>query len=134
MNQTLRLHTFETNSSSTHNMIIIPDEEYAKWENNELFYIMYDWGKSAELIKKNNGRRLYNKQELEDAGLFDDMPKPEDYNKEYQYEDDYNDWLRDNDFITCEQWDDRELEADHTEYTTKNGDKIHILCEYGYDG
>ena len=26
---------------------------------------------------------------------------------------------------------DRDLEQDHNTYTTKNGNKIHILCSYG---
>ena len=31
-------------------------------------------------------------------------------------------------------WANRELERDHTTYTTPNGEKIHIYCQYGYNG
>ena len=32
------------------------------------------------------------------------------------------------------QWERRELEGDATTYTTPKGEKIHIYCQYGYDG
>ena len=31
-------------------------------------------------------------------------------------------------------WENRELEGDETTYTTPKGEKIHIYCQYGYDG
>ena len=31
--KTIRLGTFETNSSSTHSMVICSEEEYEKWAN-----------------------------------------------------------------------------------------------------
>lgn len=37
----IRLGVFETNSSSTHTMIIMPEEEYKKWESGEL--LRYRW-------------------------------------------------------------------------------------------
>lgn len=39
MKQTIRFNTFETNSSSTHSMVVIPDEYYEDWNKNELFYL-----------------------------------------------------------------------------------------------
>lgn len=34
--KTIRNGTFETNSSSTHSIIIMTEEEYNNWENNKL--------------------------------------------------------------------------------------------------
>ena len=31
-------------------------------------------------------------------------------------------------------WENRELEGNATTYTTPKGEKIHIYCQYGYDG
>ena len=31
-------------------------------------------------------------------------------------------------------WENRKLEGDETTYTTPKGEKIHIYCQYGYDG
>lgn len=37
----IRCGVFETNSSSTHSLIICTDEEYKKWQNNELILDRY---------------------------------------------------------------------------------------------
>ena len=134
MKQNIRFNTFETNSSSTHNIVIIPDSKIEAWYNNELYYARYTWDKKVkEFIEKNNGRELYTKQELIDAGFFDDMPKREDFECEFDYEYMLEEYLSDNDFVTYENWS-RDLEEDSTIYTTENGEKIHIICQFGYEG
>ena len=30
---------FETNSSSTHNMVVVEDSQLEKWKNGDLFYV-----------------------------------------------------------------------------------------------
>lgn len=139
MKQQIRINTFETNSSSTHTMVIIPDDQWEAWENNELYYVEGTWNKDVkEFVEKNNGRLTYSKEELSQAGLFDDMPKREDYgedeDEEYEYEEDLNDYLADSDFINFDRWDNKELEEDETIYKTKDGEVLHILCKFGYDG
>lgn len=39
--KTIRYGTFETNSSSTHSLIICTDEEYQKWVNGEMVLDRY---------------------------------------------------------------------------------------------
>lgn len=85
----IRLGIFETNSSSTHSIVICTDEEFEKWKNGEL---VYDGDKSL-------------------------IPPTED-NPEYENNyDEFGEYA----------------EVCHTEYTTKSGDKINIICSYGYD-
>ena len=36
--KTIRLGTFETNSSSTHSLNIATEEEFTRWKNEELLY------------------------------------------------------------------------------------------------
>ena len=55
MNQVVRNKTFETNSSTSHNMVIIPDEYYEDWNNNKLWYMRYTWGdENKKLLEENN--------------------------------------------------------------------------------
>ena len=99
MKQTIRYMTFETNSSSTHNMVVIPEKYIEQWDKDELFYIDDVYGKIKELVEKNNGRLLYTRQELEEAGIFDDMPKREDFEDEDEYNDEVYDYLDNSDLL-----------------------------------
>lgn len=133
MKQTIRQNTFETNSSSTHNMVVIPESKMEAWENNELYYTRWTYGKTGEFVEKNNGRLLYTKQELVDSGMFDDMPKREDFEDEYDFEDAIYEYFCDSDFVTADKWE-KDLETDEHIYTTESGEKLHIICQYGYEG
>lgn len=133
MRQTIRQNTFETNSSSTHNMVVIPESKMEAWNNNELYYARWTYGKTGEFVNINNGRLLYTKQELIDSGMFDDMPKREDFEDEYDFEDAMHEYFSDSDFVTADDWS-RELEEDEHIYVTESGEKLHIICQYGYDG
>lgn len=44
----IRRGVFETNSSSTHTICIVPKEDFEKWEKGELFYDIWN----DKLIKK----------------------------------------------------------------------------------
>ena len=133
MKQTIRFNSFETNSSSTHSLVIIPDKDYAAWNNNELYYCRWVYGDTKKFIEKNNGRLLYTKQELIDGGIFSDAPKKEDFEDEDEFEQALDDYLADSDFVTADTWSRDELEEDETTYITDSGEKLHIICQYGYD-
>ena len=51
--KTIRANTFETNSSSTHSMIILTEEEYDKLESGEL-YLNED-----EVITKEEAKNIF---------------------------------------------------------------------------
>ena len=116
MKQIIRRNTFETNSSSTHSLIICTDEEYDAL-NNGLLYI----------AKYGNIDEFYTKEELE-----------EKYEKDIKWKsqanyDSFEQWCYDNDYCTLDNWYD-DLEYDETSYITKSGDKINIICKFGFDG
>lgn len=135
MKQTLRLNTFETNSSSTHAMCIIPDKQWKDWNDNKLYYMRWTYGdKNKKLIEENNGSRLFTEEFLRTHGLITDKPKEEDFDNLDEFEEACEEW-EDNDledFVNCDDWE-SELENDHEEYTTESGETIHILCRYGCD-
>lgn len=107
----IRVGVFETNSSSTHSLTIVSEEDYEKW-------------KSGELLLDTD------KEEL--------VPFPKNYvKKEDAEEDDVDDEdFEDEDGVlkTYEQWLDSDKEDYFGKFTTKSGDKIVAFGKYGYDG
>ena len=51
--KTIRANTFETNSSSTHSMIILTEEEYDKLESGELYL------NDDEIITKEEAKNIF---------------------------------------------------------------------------
>lgn len=143
---TVREGTFETNSSSSHNIVIVEDSQFEKWKNGDLFYVE----RTREFVSKYSGEREidkeYGKLVLEyadDERYADEIAEAikEKRLKEYVKERiDYGDWYLDTYEIPLSYeewqrvWENRELEEDETTYTTPNGETIHIFCQYGYDG
>lgn len=142
MIQTIRLNTFETNSSSTHSMIIIPDKYYNDFEAGKIFYI-HKWNDS---LKKELGKEFATLEEITSTKWWEDNYKFDSEKTEYADDNGYDvdedaeeleeeylrEFLRDNDIIKSEGWYEN-LEQDETTYTTESGDVIHIRCAYGYD-
>lgn len=120
----IRLGVFETNSSSTHTMVIMSEKEYDKWRKGEL--LKYRW-EDKFITKEENDEII--KKLVEDYAKEYSIPV-EDVDIDdlkYKYDDDIA--------YTFEEYDDRmDLESDIEEYTTKNGEKLIIKCWYGYDG
>lgn len=103
----IRLGIFETNSSSTHSLVIGTPEQIEKWENGELFINYYD--DYATVFKT--------KEEL------DQMEETE---KSFYRED----WKN------GEEWDEATEYLDHDSQiiTTPGGEILSIVCAYGRDG
>ena len=102
--RTVRKGVFETNSSSTHSVTIMSAEDYKRWREEMLYYDEY---KDV----------LLTKEELCDS-----------------VGEEYEDYARYNSIMTYKQFfNDHSLEVDVTDHTTKSGDKIVIICKYGYD-
>ena len=108
----IRQSVFETNSSSTHSLILCSDEDYAKLNNEELFI---DWG-----------GKLRTKEER-DEKIQEILAKHPEYNVDDL---DLSEWG----FSTLDQWwDDEDLEYGHDEFETPNGEIVHAVYKYGYD-
>lgn len=103
----IRFGTFETNSSSTHSLVIGTPEQIEKWENGELFINYYD----------DYATEFKTKEEL------DQMEETE---KSFYRED----WKN------GEEWDEATEYLDHDSQiiTTPGGEILSIVCAYGRDG
>lgn len=120
----IRLGVFETNSSSTHTMIIMPEEEYKKWESGEL--LRYRW--DDKFITREENDRIVKELIKQYAKEHNTSVDEVDVDDVYSY---YDEDVA----YTLEEFDDRmNLENDIETYTTKNGETIVIRCWYGYEG
>ena len=103
----IRFGTFETNSSSTHSLVIGTPEQIEKWENGELFIYYYD----------DYATEFKTKEEL------DQMAETEKYFSR-------EDWKN------GKEWDEATEYLDHDSQiiTTPGGEQLSIVCAYGRDG
>lgn len=107
----IRKNCFETNSSSTHSIVILTEDKFKKWEDGEV-YIDYD----GNIVTEEEARKMY-----DDSGYKEDGD---------QFEDFINSW--DSELWDFDSWKEG-LERDVTEYTSPSGDKLVICCAHGYD-
>ena len=103
--KTIRIGTFETNSSSTHTLVMLSKAEYDKFVKGELFYD--EWYS-----------KLVTKAEIEE------IAKEKDYSIE--------EYIQDN-VKTYEEFGDGK-ETFEQEYTTPNGETVVAFGYFGYDG
>ena len=119
-----RFGVFETNSSSTHTLCIMPAETYEKVCSGELF--IEDYGKEVytreEAINKaveRNNRYCSKKYTREEVASME--------------EEDLLAFLKDMDIVQFDDWGSDYLEFFEEKYTTPSGDKIVVFGQYGYD-
>lgn len=136
MKTTIREGVFETNSSSTHSLIMMEESKFKKWKDGKLFYHEdepYIEDKKAREKFRNYFKKydkhdiFYTKKEVEEIKKFcadNDIKVGEE---------DYQNW--DYAFQTYEYWlQEEELESDVHTYTTPGGEKIVAVAKYGYLG
>lgn len=123
----IRNSIFETNSSSTHAIVIMPKEDYTKLKNNPDLWYHKDFGVcTLDEVKSH----------LDDysLGILHDI---ENEAKENDEDVDYVQalWEADSGWYNIHLYVDNEsyYEEDVTEYTTKSGDDIVVVCNYGHD-
>ena len=126
--KTIRIGTFETNSSSTHSITMCMESDFLKWKNGEMYW--HRW--NDELVSKEEAEKEMAKLREEfiaDNPDFDEnneewKEKLEQYINEdkmyYTYEE-FNDY----DYIEYETFVDK--------YNTPNGDTVVALGYYGQD-
>lgn len=120
----IRLGVFETNSSSTHTMVITSPEEFEKWKNGEI--LRYRW--EDKFITKEENNEIIKKLTEEYAKEHNiSIEEVDEYDVKSYYSEDIG--------YTYDEFDDiMELESDRETYTTKSGETLVIQCWYGYDG
>jgi len=111
----IRTGIFETNSSSTHSLIISTEQEFKDWEKGMLYL-------------KNNSEFQTREEviaELRAAKWIDTTTLTDDEVIEEALDNDWN---------TYESFDDCYLESFEEHFTTPSGDKMVAFGQYGYDG
>lgn len=121
----IRLGVFETNSSSTHTMVIMPEEDFDKWKKGEI--LRYKWDNT--FVSKEEANEIIDKLKEDYAKEYNvNIEDIECYelNEDSRYDeklplayDDFNDW--------------QNLESEINYYTTKSGEKLIIVCWFGYE-
>lgn len=144
----IRQGTFETNSSSTHSIVICNQEEYDKLQNNELFVKYY----SGEIVKREQVVNDILNYLYENVNTKDFLETISDIlhrditeidkevimsfdNTEFaEFLQEIHLWF-DCDYKTLEDWlDDEYLESEQHSRKFDDGATIYTFCKYGYDG
>ena len=105
MKKTIRLGTFETNSSSAHSLIVLTPEDYEKWRNGE---ILYD-GRTGGFVSEEEAEKR-----LEDTDQYSE-----------------GDIVSYDDFCCCKGWF-SSYQTDVNKITTPGGEELFIACYYAY--
>ena len=112
MKETIRIGTFETNSSSTHCMCICSKEEYEKFLKGEMLF-------------DNDNEELVDVNSVE---AFQDYKEDEDED-DYNFDDDWDSYR----YETYRKFENSELETFSRNYKSKSGDELVVFGKYGYD-
>lgn len=133
----VRQGVFETNSSSTHSIIIVEDDDYQAWKRGEKFFIE-DTGK---FVDKEEAEKI--KNEIRFHYLKECIKNEEEKNRiieaiqEDRLIEELDEIVKEEDLIFPMNYDEfcnmenEYEEQDYNTYITKNGDKVHIFCSYG---
>lgn len=121
----IRKNVFETNSSSTHSLVMCTTSDYDKWVKGEIYYCEWFPYKADKSLKKED--KFYTEEEAKavcaSAGISWDA------------EDDNGYCERKDNFCTFDEFCESEyLEVDENCYTTPGGETIHAVCKYGFEG
>lgn len=129
MKTSIREGVFETNSSSTHSLVIMEESDFKKWKDGKLFYNEDNYipqanrklDKELDALYKDHSE-FYTKKEIEDLKKFF---------SDHDIEIDEEEW--EETFQTYEHWrQEDELESSVYKHTTPGGEKIVAVAKYGY--
>ena len=140
MKRVIRKGVFETNSSTSHSCVIMPKSVDEEWEagGKYLYHNSY-WNNFKDLPEEDQPIKgcLYIKEEIINFYKGIGVTYNEDEWEEYEEEDRFDYFLRDNDsdFISYDTWCNSDWEEYDSEiYTTPGGETIVVHCKYGRDG
>ena len=138
----IRPNTFETNSSSTHSMVIAPENEFQRWMRGEIYFHKRQdrFATKEEIFEKiKSNPENYKYSNLPQFLALETEEERKEYvenNLAFADEIDFIDEeLYELGWVTYDQFvDDEYLEVETSSYTTPGGEKLSIVCKYGYDG
>lgn len=120
--RTIRIGTFETNSSSIHSITMCMESDFLKWKNGEMYWNRWN----DELVSKEKVEEGFLK---ENPGVSREDPDFKDKLEEYLNDDDKT-------YYTYEEFNDYdyiEYETYVDKYNTPNGDAVVAFGYYGQD-
>ncbi len=126
----VRQGVFETNSSSTHSITIVPQSEFNEWKNGDTYFNDGWWYNSTNLIKDNT---FITKDEAISLVMTSDyLPESNPYEMSEEeldelFADEYSIYSYEK-FLY-----DSYLESYVKHYTTEHGDNIVAFGQYGHD-
>ena len=140
----IRKNVFETNSSSTHCMVIGTASDFEKWEDGEVYY--YDnWRDGKKFITKEEAidklkNSKYRTSDTDKAIKYletyeldtSDYDDDEDEAKRAIFEEMANNYVYEYNYYVNDYYE--YLESEEATYNTPGGETIKVLCHYGYDG
>ena len=136
MKRQVRCGVFETNSSSTHSLVICSEEEFEAWERGELLFQEYGSENFISVTSlsdhnKQMAEEDYEERKDEFQKDWKDLSKKakQKYYAKYAKE---NDIIDEDAKIYEEYMHGGELETFVQRYTSKSGDKIVAFGKYGY--
>lgn len=135
---TIRKNVFETNSSSTHSLIICSDKMYNDWTNMKVVYDRYD-DKFVE-AKQPTEHDFHKAEVMYMENKSDYMKDWKDLTPEMQLAYLKENVLEEHDSYQYKTYEDYTDLMDHMEtsfertFKTEHGDVVHILGYMGYDG
>lgn len=120
--RTIRIGTFETNSSSTHSITMCMESDFLKWQNGEMYWNRWN----EELVPKEIVEEKFLKE------------NPEVSKEDPDFKDKFEEYLSDDDktYYTYEEFNDYdyiEYETYANKYNTPNGDTVVAFGYYGQD-
>lgn len=126
----VRQGVFETNSSSTHSITIVPQSEFNEWKNGDTYFNDGWWYNGTNLIKDNT---FITKDEAISLVMTSDyLPESNPYEMSEEeldelFADEYSIYSYEK-FLY-----DSYLESYVKHYTTEHGDNIVAFGQYGHD-
>lgn len=137
MKRQIRRGVFETNSSSTHSLIMCSEEEFEAWKRGEVLFQKRgkeNFVSANNLSDSNKKRAEENYEENKDDFQKDWKDLSDEAKKKYYTKYAQESGIIDEDAKSYEQYmNDGCLETFVQRYTSKNGDKIVAFGEYGYN-
>ena len=126
----VRSNTFETNSSSTHSICMCTKDQYDSWASD------WDSLKADSVIYSNCEEKLVAVEEaVKYANRYHDSVELSDIlDTDSPKHDDAVDYMRDEGFMTCDDFDDYTEESYYGEFVTPGGETVVAFCNYRWDG
>ena len=130
MKRQIRKGVFETNSSSTHSLVICLKSDFDRWNNGEvLLFTGSEWLYPDDNAPQKN--HFYTKEQAIEFEKSSKYPPADDMDWDSEEAEEY---LRDNEWYTCENYDDEYSEWFDDTFTTPSGEEIIAFGQYGYCG